>query len=80
MSHRAGSVDRGVRPHAPLHRLRGALSSAERGRLALMFVSILVVGLVWTWGHGDLEWVKGLSAEKTAAANQPAAPAKGRAA
>ncbi len=43
MSHRAGSVDRGVRPHAPLHRLRGALSSAERGRLALMFVSILVV-------------------------------------
>ena len=46
----------------------------------LLFISILVVGLAWTWGHGDLEWVKGLSAEKTAAANQPAAPAKGRAA
>jgi NADH-quinone oxidoreductase subunit A len=29
----------------------------------LLFVSILVVGLVWTWGHGDLEWVKGLSAD-----------------
>jgi len=30
----------------------------------VLFVSILVVGLVWTWGHGDLQWVKGLSADK----------------
>jgi NADH-quinone oxidoreductase subunit A len=45
----------------------------------LLFISILVVGLAWTWGHGDLEWVKGLSADKTPA-NQPAAPAKSRAA
>jgi len=26
----------------------------------LLFVTILVVGLVWVWAHGDLEWVKGL--------------------
>jgi len=46
----------------------------------LLFISILVVGLAWTWGHGDLEWVKGLSADKNTPSNQPAPPAKSRAA
>jgi NADH-quinone oxidoreductase subunit A len=27
-----------------------------------LFTAILVVGLVWVWGHGDLEWVKNLDA------------------
>jgi NADH-quinone oxidoreductase subunit A len=27
-----------------------------------LFTLILVVGLVWVWGHGDLEWVKNLGA------------------
>jgi len=44
----------------------------------VLFIAILAVGLAWTWGHGDLEWVKGLTADK--AANQPEAPAKSRAA
>ncbi len=26
-----------------------------------LFTAILVVGLVWVWAHGDLEWVKTLS-------------------
>ncbi len=26
----------------------------------LLFTVILVVGLVWVWAHGDLEWVKAL--------------------
>jgi NADH-quinone oxidoreductase subunit A len=26
-----------------------------------LFTAILVVGLVWVWAHGDLEWVKKLS-------------------
>ncbi len=26
-----------------------------------LFTAILVVGLVWVWAHGDLEWVKNLS-------------------
>ena len=46
----------------------------------ILFVSILVVGLIWTWGHGDLEWVKGLSPANNKAADQAAAPAKSRAA
>jgi NADH-quinone oxidoreductase subunit A len=46
----------------------------------LLFISILVVGLVWTWGHGDLEWVKGLSATHDKSAEQAAAQAKSRAA
>lgn len=25
-----------------------------------LFTAILVVGLVWVWAHGDLEWVKNL--------------------
>jgi NADH-quinone oxidoreductase subunit A len=27
----------------------------------LLFTAILVVGLVWVWAHGDLEWVKNLT-------------------
>ena len=27
-----------------------------------LFTAILVVGLIWVWGHGDLEWVKNLGA------------------
>jgi NADH-quinone oxidoreductase subunit A len=26
----------------------------------LVFTGILVVGLIWAWAHGDLEWVKSL--------------------
>ena len=46
----------------------------------LLFISILVVGLAWTWVHGDLEWVKGLSADKNGAGNQTESPATSRAA
>ncbi len=27
----------------------------------LLFIGILLVGLVWVWAHGDLEWVKKLA-------------------
>jgi NADH-quinone oxidoreductase subunit A len=27
----------------------------------LLFIVVLVVGLVWVWAHGDLEWVKKLA-------------------
>jgi NADH-quinone oxidoreductase subunit A len=27
----------------------------------ILFTAILVVGLVWVWAHGDLEWVKNLT-------------------
>jgi NADH-quinone oxidoreductase subunit A len=27
----------------------------------LLFILILVVGLIWVWAHGDLEWVKKLA-------------------
>ena len=39
----------------------------------LIFTAILVVGLVWAWGHGDLEWVKtlGKEREEQAAAGGP---------
>ncbi len=33
-----------------------------------LFTAILVVGLVWVWVHGDLEWIKKLGA------GQPPAP------
>jgi NADH-quinone oxidoreductase subunit A len=42
----------------------------------LVFTAILVVGLVWAWGSGDLEWVKTLGAPQ--AEEQPAAPGAGR--
>ncbi len=28
-----------------------------------VFTAILVVGLIWVWAHGDLEWVKNLAGE-----------------
>jgi NADH-quinone oxidoreductase subunit A len=27
----------------------------------ILFITILLVGLVWVWGHGDLEWMKKLA-------------------
>ena len=27
----------------------------------IMFTAVLLIGLVWAWSHGDLEWVKRLS-------------------
>ncbi len=39
-----------------------------------LFTAILVVGLVWVWGHGDLEWVKSLGA---ASYEAPAASSRG---
>jgi NADH-quinone oxidoreductase subunit A len=27
----------------------------------MLFIAILLVGLVWVWGHGDLEWMKKLA-------------------
>ena len=30
----------------------------------LIFTAILVVGLVWAWANGDLEWVKSLGPER----------------
>ena len=38
-----------------------------------LFTAILVVGLVWVWGHGDLEWVKNLGS-----ASYQAPPASSR--
>jgi len=35
----------------------------------LLFVTILVVGLVWVWAHGDLEWVKAIGAEPDSSAS-----------
>jgi len=34
-----------------------------------LFTMILVVGLVWAWAHGDLEWVKDLAPSRREAAN-----------
>lgn len=42
----------------------------------LLFITILVVGLAWTWGHGDLEWVKGLSADHRPGDKAEAPPAR----
>jgi len=40
----------------------------------LLFTLILVVGLVWVWVHGDLEWVKKLAEVE----QQPAQGSSGR--
>jgi NADH-quinone oxidoreductase subunit A len=40
-----------------------------------LFTAILVVGLVWVWAHGDLEWVKNL---ERASYEAPAAGSNGR--
>ena len=47
-----------------------------------LFTAILFVGLVWVWGHGDLEWVKNLGAASYQApsASPPSAPRKAKAA
>ena len=37
----------------------------------LLFTAILVLGLVWVWVHGDLEWVKRL-VDADAAGERPA--------
>ncbi|MGC3997307.1 MAG: NADH-quinone oxidoreductase subunit A [Anaeromyxobacter sp.] len=44
-----------------------------------LFTAILVVGLVWVWAHGDLEWVKGLGA-RAERPPEAAAPEKPRSA
>src|SRR5512138_1130242 len=45
-----------------------------------LFTAILVVGLVWVWGHGDLEWVKNLGAASYQAPGSPEAREPRRAA
>ncbi|MEI7704320.1 MAG: NADH-quinone oxidoreductase subunit A [Deltaproteobacteria bacterium] len=42
-----------------------------------LFIAILMVGLVWVWAHGDLEWVKKLAVvdEEPAVAETPASKA-----
>jgi NADH-quinone oxidoreductase subunit A len=37
-----------------------------------LFTAILVVGLVWVWAHGDLEWIKSLGA----GSNEPSQPSR----
>ena len=57
-------------------------SSPAAGWIALgellLFTFILVVGLVWVWMHGDLEWVKKLAEVEEQPSRQ--APAGRRAA
>jgi len=43
---------------------RGVFAFVELG----LFLVILMVGLVYVWAKGDLEWLKGLPAEKGAPA------------
>ncbi len=40
----------------------------------VMFTLILVVGLVWAWAHGDLEWIKKLSTASLTAAENDTKP------
>jgi NADH-quinone oxidoreductase subunit A len=37
----------------------------------VLFTVILLIGLVWAWAHGDLEWVKKLSTAEKAAGSAP---------
>ena len=39
-----------------------------------LFTAILVVGLVWVWAHGDLEWVKELEKPTPFAGSRDASP------
>jgi len=39
-----------------------------------LFTAILVVGLIWVWAHGDLEWVKTLDKPAPGAAARIDAP------
>jgi NADH-quinone oxidoreductase subunit A len=45
-----------------------------------LFTAILVVGLVWVWAHGDLEWVKNLSTAAYGGQSTGPEPRKRRAA
>jgi NADH-quinone oxidoreductase subunit A len=36
----------------------------------VLFTVILLIGLVWAWAHGDLEWVKKLSAAQEPAGSE----------
>jgi NADH-quinone oxidoreductase subunit A len=40
----------------------------------VLFTVILLIGLVWAWAHGDLEWVKKLTTADKAAGNATEAP------
>ena len=42
----------------------------------LLFTVVLLVGLAWAWGHGDLEWIKKLSpsSRKSAKPGEPPSP------
>jgi len=40
----------------------------------VLFIGILLVGLVWVWGHGDLEWVKKLAVLDETPQRVPQAP------
>jgi NADH-quinone oxidoreductase subunit A len=42
-----------------------------------LFTAILVVGLVWVWAHGDLEWVKELEKPSPFAGSRNASQANG---
>jgi NADH-quinone oxidoreductase subunit A len=41
-----------------------------------LFTAILAVGLVWVWAHGDLEWVKNLTAAPGAEPGRAPEPRK----
>ncbi|WP_248343605.1 NADH-quinone oxidoreductase subunit A [Anaeromyxobacter paludicola] len=43
----------------------------------LLFTVILVVGLVWVWIHGDLEWVKKFEADERPSLRSPSGPDDG---
>ena len=43
----------------------------------VLFTVILLIGLVWAWAHGDLEWVKKLSAVEKPAGSETDRPAAG---
>lgn len=45
-----------------------------------LFTAILVVGLVWVWAHGDLEWVKNVAGAPGRAPGAPAEAGRRRAA
>jgi len=36
----------------------------------VLFTAILLIGLIWAWAHGDLEWVKKLSAAEKPAGSK----------
>jgi NADH-quinone oxidoreductase subunit A len=36
-----------------------------------LFTAVLLVGLVWAWAHGDLEWIKQLSSRPAPATAEP---------